>query len=229
MNIDTTYLKHTIIIKNSLFFSPTDPNEIDRIIKSLKSKKSSGPDKISSFFFKQIGPSIAYPLSIIINKSLVNGVIPDNLKLAKIIPIYKAKERDQFTNYRPVSLLSSFSKHLEKVVLKRTNSFVQINNLFYKSQYGFRQNRSTINAISEFINYTSESLDKKESTLSVFLDLSKAFDTIDHNILLKKLEFYGIRGTPLKWFENYLQNRTQYVQYQHKASSQDKMKCGVPQ
>ena len=104
-----------------------------------------------------------------------------------------------------------------------------MNDVFYVSQYGFREGHSTINAISEFVNDVAVALDNGDSMLSVFLNLSKAFDTIDHTILLKKLEFYGIRGIPLNWFKSYLTNRTQYVQYQSSISECQNMECGVPQ
>ena len=106
------------------------------------------------------------------------------MKIAKVVPIYKSKEKDKLTNYRPVSLLPAISKILEKVVYKRTFEFINMDKIFYKSQYGFRAKHSTINAVTEFVNNVEHSLDKRESTLSVFLDLSKAFDTIDNVKLL---------------------------------------------
>lgn len=164
-----------------------------------------------------------------VNKSLEEGAVPDSLKLAKVIPIYKAKDKSDFSNYRPISLLPTISKILEKIVHKRTYHFLKTSDIFYKSQYGFREKHSTIHAVSEFINDVNYSLENKETTLSVFLDLSKAFDTINHNILLKKLEFYGIRGQPLKWFNSYMTNRTQYTQYDKCVSGRQNLTCGVPQ
>lgn len=214
---------------NTLYFSPTDPNEIIKIIKSLKSTKSCGNDNISSLILKQAQNSISVPLSILINKSLSTGTFPDTLKIAKVIPIYKSKDRDNIANYRPISLLSSLSKVLEKVVHKRLYYFIEINDIFNENQYGFRPKHSTVNAVTHFVNDTIKSLENKETTLSVFLDLSKAFDTIDHNILLKKLEFYGVRGLPLKWFTTYLNNRKQFVQYNKSRSETLNINCGVPQ
>ena len=125
--------------------------------------------------------------------------------------------------------MPSISKILEKVVYKRTYNYLTHNNILSNSQYGFRENHSTINAASELVFDTIHSLENKDSTLSVFLDLSKAFDTIDHQILLNKLEFYGIRGIPLTWFRSYLTGRKQFVKYQNCSSLHQDIICGVPQ
>ena len=178
---------------------------------------------------KQISDEICYPLSIIINKSFAEGTVPDNLKLAKVIPVYKSKDSDIFSNYRPIYLLSSVSKILEKVMYKRIYNFLEFNNILYQSQYGFREKHSTTHAILEFISNTVQALDERESTLAVFLDLSKAFDTINHDILLDKLKFYGIRGPVLEWFRSYLDQRKQYVEYLNCNSNTMSITCGVPQ
>lgn len=213
----------------SIFMSPTDPYEIFKIIQSLKPKKSCGHDNISSRFLKLVGYELAKPISILINKSLSEGRVPEMWKIAKIVPIYKSKSKDTFSNYRPISLLPSISKILEKVVHKQTYNFLMKNDIMNKNQYGFRRNHSTINAVTEFVIKTIDSLEKGDSVLSAFLDLSKAFDTIDHNIMLHKLEFYGIRGVALQWFKSYLSNRKQFVKYNNSVSDYENMKCGVPQ
>lgn len=212
---------------NSLFLNPTSPFEINSLIKLMKAKKSSGHDNISSWLIKQLNVTICSPIAIIINKSMSEGMFPDDLKIAKIIPIYKSKEKHYFNNYRPISLLSSISKLYEKIVYTRLYNF--LNPAFYDRQFGFRAKRSTIQAIIELNSDIIESYENKQITMSTFLDLSKAFDTIDHEILINKLRLYGIRGVSLNWFRSYLTNRRHYVHYKDNSSPFSNMICGVPQ
>lgn len=215
--------------KNSLFMAPTDSDEIWKLLKNLKPKKSTGHDGLSTHLFKSIGPCIAHPISVIVNKSIESGIFPEELKLAKVIPIYKAKDKDEFLNYRPISLLPSLSKVVEKLVHKRLYSFLQTNNILHCTQFGFRKKHSTVDAITKFIADITAALDSKKTTVAVYLDLSKAFDTINHDILLSKMEFYGIRGIALDWFRSYLKNRKQYVHYGGQNSHTRHVDCGVPQ
>ena len=151
------------------------------------------------------------------------------MKLAKVIPIYKAKSKESLNNYRPISLLSNISKILEKVMHKRLCSFMNKHHLLCESQYGFRSKHSTVDAITEFVTKILPSLDKREICLSAYLDLSKAFDTINHDVMLKKLHYYGIRGNALAWFNSYLSHRRQYVCYKGVSSEVQEADYGVPQ
>jgi len=208
---------------------PTNPEEINSTIISLKPKKSHGYDKISSKLLKVLATAIKYPPSLIINKSLETGTVPKSLKLAKIIPIYKSKDKSLMSNYRPISLLPSISKILEKIVHHRVYKFCTNQGILYNSQYGFRPNHSTINAVTHFMADIITAIENNQCTVAVLLDLSNAFDTIDHNILLRKLEYYGIRGVALEWFRSYLSDRTQYVSYKDVNSDYANLTCGVPQ
>ncbi len=214
---------------STMYFAPTGPNEICNIIKSFKTKKSTGDDGISMLMLKQLCEPCSVPIAIIVNMSLEQGIVPDATKLARVIPIHKSKSSEVFNNYRPISLLSNVSKVLEKVVHKRLFSFLLKHNILYDKQYGFRPKRSTIDAITEFTADILPSLDGKQKCLSVYLDLSKAFDTINHDILLNKLEYYGLRGRALEWFRSYLSQRRQYVSYLGVNSPIQTLTYGVPQ
>ena len=215
--------------ENSLFLSPTNSNEIINIVRSLKSSKSSGYDEISVSLLKQIIYHIDSPLTYIFNLSLSTGQCPNSLKLAKIIPIYKKDDPSLISNYRPISLLPSISKVLEKIVYKRLFNFLNDNNLLIPNQFGFRKGCSTDYAILDLYDKITESISNKEHTIGIFMDLSKAIDRIDHKILLYKLKLYGVRGLALDWFEDYLNNRQQYVHFQSIDSQRLPITCGVPQ
>ena len=227
------YLKKITPSPKSLYVSPTTKQEIINIINNLPNKNSSGHDNINNILLKNIKNEIAVPLERVFNVSLEQGIFPNIMKKAEVIPLYKGKERDLCMNYRPISLLLTISKILEKLMYKRTYEFLNGNNLFYNSQYGFRSKHSCENAISELIGHIIKGHEKKEHTAAIFLDLSKAFDTLNHKLLLQKLELYGIRGTPLNWFKSYLNNRYMRVKYQgdnkQVFSKWQKVSYGAPQ
>jgi hypothetical protein len=161
--------------------------------------------------------------------TFLSGTIPNGLKIALVTPIYKANKKHEFKNYRPISVLSCFSKLLEKLMYKRLIKFIEKNKLLTHSQYGFRENRSTEHAVIELVDKVSKAIDKGEYTIGIFLDLSKAFDTINHKILIQKLEHYGIRGITQLWFKDYLENRKQIVKYDQVRSNEMVIRSGVPQ
>ena len=216
---------------NSLYFTPTTEQEVESLIKKLPNKPSSGYDGISNILIKNLCAILKAPLCKVFNQSLLQGTFPDKMKISEIIPLYKAKDKHLLNNYRPISLLPVMSKVLEKIVHKRLYSFLSSNNLIYESQYGFRSEHNTINAVSELIGDIIKGYEEKFYTLVVFLDLSKAFDTLKHDTLLKKLEHYGVRGIPLQWFTSYLSDRSQYVKYNGVKSkfNESPITCGVPQ
>ena len=213
----------------SFNFVYTKPDDIEKIIRNLKPKSSAGCDNISTKLLKEIENVISRPLSIIINQSLCTGIFPDKLKIAKVIPLYKKDDDRSFGNYRPISLLSSISKIFERVAFNQLYEYFTSNGLLYESQYGFRKLHSTELAALEFTDRISQEMDAKKIPFSISLDLSKAFDTLDHKVLLTKLHYYGIRDIALNWFRSYLTKRTQYVDCNGVSSSIREIETGVPQ
>ena len=145
---------------------------------------------------------------IIFNQSITQGVFPEMMKVADVIPLYKGKSKEEVINYRPISLLMTISKILEKIIYVRTYKYLEKNKILYESQYGFRSKRSCEQAITELLGNILQAMELCHESAAVFLDLSKAFDTLDHSVLLTKLERYGIRGIAKDWFQNYLSNRS---------------------
>ena len=213
----------------SLNASPVTITEILNATKSLQDKKTPDLNGISSNFIKKIIFQIIKPLHHIFTLSFEKGIVPSQLKIAKVIPIYKSGDRRSMDNYRPISLLTTFSKIIEKIVATRLTIFLNNNQIISKWQFGFRAQHSTVHPMLHYTNFLSKSFNEKKHSLSIFCDLKKAFDCCDHTILLSKLEKYGIRGTELAWFESYLFNRKQFVSINGKNSSLADIVIGVPQ
>ena len=176
----------------SLFLSLTTTVEIDKYISNLPNKTSSGHDAINNVLLKQIKASILVPLTDIFNTSLKNGTFPNLMKLAEVIPLHKGKAKDNEANYRPISLLLTISKILEKVMYNKIYDFLTITNQIYQSQYGFRRRHFCEHAIGELVGEVIKNLENMKFTATIYLDLSKAFDTLEHSTLLSKLEIYGV-------------------------------------
>ena len=190
-----------------MYFVPITKLEIEKIIKKLEPKKSSGHDGISNKLIKDLCDVISHPLTLIFNQSLQTGIFPSSMKWADITPLYKSKSKYEKTNYRPISLLLTISKILEKAVYSRTYNFLEQNQTLYNSQYGFRTQHSCQDAISELVGKILKNMEEQKYTMAVFIDLSKAYDTLEHKILFAILYRYGIRGLTLEWVRSYLTNR----------------------
>ena len=215
-------------IKESVLFSPVLENEVKNILMLLKNS-AAGWDGFDVQIIKQIKDFIISPFTHICNLSITTGVFPRQMKIANIVPIYKSGDNTLFNSYRPVSVLPLFSKILERIVYNRLIEFFNKHSVLYDYQFGFRKLYSTHMALITLIDKLSNALDEGSRVVGIFLDFSKAFDTIDHDILLLKLEHYGVRGLALDWFKNYLNSRFQYVMYNGIKSYQSQVTCGVPQ
>ena len=222
----TVYIKQTIT--ETMLVSPVEENEVEEIVKSLKDG-SSGWDAISSHIVKKTYDKFILPLTHIMNLSICSGIFPSPMKIARVIPLFKSGDSTLFSNYRPVSVLPLFSKILERLMYKRLLAFVNKHNLLYCNQFGFRSNHSPNLALILLMDKISGALERGDYVLGLFLDFSKAFDTVNHDILFKKLSAYGIVGTSLDWFKSYLYKRKQFVEYNGSKSEMDVITCGVPQ
>ena len=178
---------------------------------------------------KQIKDVISAPLAKLTNRSFHNGVFPNILKIAKVIPIFKSKSRVACNSYRPISLLSNIEKIIEKLMHKRLHSFLETQNCFYPAQFGFRLNVSTNNALMSITENIQTQLDEGKYCAGVFVDLKKAFDTVNHKILQRKLDYYGIRGIANEWLCSYLKKRKQFVSIENNVSSVKEILTGVTQ
>ena len=192
--------------------NPVTCTEILETLKLLQPKLSQDLNGLSMSFVKKLAFQLARPLCHLINLSFSTGVVPSQLKIAKIILIFKTGDPLCMGNYRPISLLSFFSKIFEKIACIRLSTFLENNNLLSNNQFGFRANHSTVHPMLKFMNHVSTALNKKNHCIAIFCELRKAFDTVDHEILFKKLERLGICGSTLKWFKSYLSERKQFEQ-----------------
>ncbi|XP_057314221.1 uncharacterized protein LOC130655476 [Hydractinia symbiolongicarpus] len=203
--------------------------ELEAAFHSLQINKSPGFDQISSNVLKNCFNELKSPLLHIFNSSLITGIVPKKLKIARVVPVLKAGEVCKVSNYRPISILPCFSKILERIMYNRVYSFLNNNDILYNKQFGFQAGHSTDHAIIQLSQEIFQAFDENKFTIGVFIDLSKAFDTVNHEILLEKLKNYGIRNTYLAWFNNYLFERKQYISYDEGNTNYRIITCGVPQ
>jgi exonuclease III len=208
---------------------PVTPHEIFETTKQLQDKKSCDMNGLSSFLLKNVINVITVPITHIFSRSLITGTVPDQLKIAKVTPIHKSGDPSDVDNYRPISLLCTFSKILEKIMANRLVTYLEDNQILNKFQFGFRKAHSTSHPMVHLLNKLADSLNSKKFSAVIYCDLKKAFDTCDHQILLKKLQKIGVNNIELKWFESYLYNRKQFVQIGDIKSCLLNIEKGVPQ
>ena len=216
-------------IPYSFFTAPTNPKEICDLINTLDENKSSGPCTIPTKLLKVASKELSLTFSDICNTSFSEGIFPDKNKIAKVIPSHKKGPANDVNNYRPISLLSTFSKIMEKLMAVRLNNYLDLHNIIYPNQFGFRSGYSTTHSLITITENIKKTLDSNKYGCGVFIDLKKAFDTVNHEILLQKLEHYGIHGAPLAWFKSYLYDRKQYVHINGTNSEISTVTCGVHQ
>ncbi|CAH0563181.1 unnamed protein product [Brassicogethes aeneus] len=213
----------------SLFLNPLKENEIIININKLKNKAAPGSDGISTYTIKTIHRFIIKPLLHIFNLIFETGVIPTAMKESVVTPVYKAGDKKQTTNYRPISVINNFAKLFELCLKARLMNFLDSKNFLSKRQFGFREKIGTEEAVIQFVRVVVNGMDKDKKCIAIFLDLAKAFDTVDHELLLERLEDIGIRGTALLLFKDYLENRKQKVKIDNILSDPLTVTRGVPQ
>ena len=210
-------------------FQPITVSNVYHLLHGLSSNKATGVDKISSKIIEIAAPAISDSLTYIFNQAITLSLFPHEWKTARVIPLYKNGQRNLPGNYRPISVLPVISKIMERILYDQLYNYLTKFELLSDSQFGFRKFHSTATALLDRTNDWYMNLDRKMFNLVVLIDLKKAFDTVDHQILLKKLELYGIKGQALSFLESYLSNRNQKCQIQGSVSSEKLIKCGVPQ
>ena len=229
-NVTGSFLDYLVDINSSdsMYVHPTSENEIANIVAKFSNKTSTDCYGMSMKLVKNIIGGIIKPITYICNLSMKFGVFPNELKVAKVIPIFKAGDIHDVSNYRPVSILPQLSKIIEKLFEKRLRQYINMHNYFFSGQYGFRTSHSTSLALNEMIDMIVNAIDSNKYSIGVFIDLKKAFDTVNHRLLIDKFKFYGIRGIASQFIKSYLSNRNQFVQYKEQKSNGNKILCGVP-
>ena len=221
------YLPPPVI--NSFYLRPINQNDVILEISKLNPKKASGPDEISCKLLQLCPEVFAVNLTKIYNQSIEKGEYPKEMKIAKVIALYKKGEHHLPDNYRPISLLSCFNKLFEKFIGRQLVEYIENNNILYDFQFGFRKKFSTSLALIETTDSIRRLIDNREYVLGIFVDLTKAFDTVDHEILLYKLQNYGVRGHANNFFRSYLESRRQYTVINGVNSDIKSVTTGVPQ
>uniref|UniRef100_A0A146LRR3 Putative RNA-directed DNA polymerase from transposon BS n=1 Tax=Lygus hesperus TaxID=30085 RepID=A0A146LRR3_LYGHE len=216
-------------VQTKMSFRGTTEEEVFKTITSIKGGTGPGWDGISSNLIKNNALYLTSPLTHMINLSLLKGQFPDALKIAVVRPLHKKGTKTSANNYRPISLLSNFAKIYEKIVKTQLTWYLDTNNLLATSQYGFRKNLSTQDAVADVATKLSNGINESNKMIGIFIDLTKAFDSIETSRLILKLDRIGLDNVAVRWFTSYLTNRKQYVQFQDTKSSMEPITYGIPQ
>ena len=227
--IDYTQYLSTPITETKLQFKCITDNDTQKAIDKLENKNSSGHDGISNKLLKLLKMELSKSLTLIINQIITTGIFPDSFKISKITPIFKKGDVSLLSNYRPISLLPTISKIFERILYNQLYEYFNSNNLLAEQQYGFRINRSTEYAAVRLVDTISKEMESGSTPTALYIDLSKAFDTLSFDILLYKLNYYGVKGNAFKLLKNYLTNRKQYVVFNSQNSETVDITTGVPQ
>ena len=217
------------VTSNSFCFNEVSADNVLSILCKLNSSKATGLDLLSPRFIKDGAKLIVSPLTHILNLSLSTGEIPESLKSAKVLPIYKKNSKMEVGNYRPISILNTLSKLFERIVYQQLNAYLQTHQLLYEHQSGFRSSYSTETCLIYLTDFIKQEQDKGNYIGMVLLDLQKAFDTVNHKIMLQKLEAIGLHESAIAWFKSYLYGRQQSVEIGEAISNPMTVTCGVPQ
>ena len=202
------------------------PATILKLLKQLNSAKSAGIDNLTGKFLKEGTPVLASPITDLVNLSISLSLFPDDCKIAKLKPLYKKEAKTEPKNYRPIPLLPLLSKIIERIIHNQTQEFLDKNNILYRYQSGFRNHHSTDTCLSYLTDKVKIGFEEGLLTGMVLIDLQKAFDTIDHSILLEKMSCLGFAGKTIAWFTSYLTNRSFIVNVGKESSSPGKLSCG---
>ena len=190
-----------------MFLSPTTKFEVEDVISNLDFTTSIGPNSIPFKLLKVLRPYISQYLEKLVNQSFLEGHFPSKLKSAKVIALLKKGNSELASNYRPISLLPLFSRVFERIIYNKLYTFLTANNIIYPLQFGFQKDRAIDHVLIGMIEMIRLTLDNKRFGCGVFIDLQKAFDAVNHNILIAKLEHHGVRGNVLQWLKSYLYDR----------------------
>lgn len=220
-------------LNRSIYLKKITEEETNKLIKSLKNKHSSGYDEISNHIIKQTTDEITVCITHIINNSLRHGIFPDKLKIAIVKPIHKKGDKEDYNNYRPISILPSFSKIMEMAYCQQIMEYLIENKVLRENQHGYLKGKSIKTAVYQFINKIVEAFENKDLAMGVFLDLTKAYDCLESEKLFNKLDSYGIRGPALDWVKSYLSRRQQMVEMEINGaiirSNLEELILGIPQ
>ena len=209
-------------------FTPTNSGQVFSLLNKLSKSKAKDLDKISARLIRECADLICISICKIFNCSLTTGIFPDDWKCDKVTPLFKQGSSSDMNNYRPISVISVVAKGFGRITCDQVYAYLSEHSISWKSQPGFRSIHSTVTALLEGTDSLTFVIDRGNVNSVVFLDLKKAFDTVDHTILLSKLSTYGVQENAYSWFRSYLENRTQICSVSGSLSKTCSPQCGLP-